>query len=110
VLFQSCGNCFGISDQCRAGPPRTNPTPAPKIGTDLKAITLTAMELNHSFLAFGIETGKRLLRGCDTFIRNVAQKVLGITTPSSTAEALCPEAGILNRKSGWPEFQRFSLV
>src|SRR6266404_3309520 len=74
VLFQSCCDCFWISNQRRAGSATNQANPGPQIRTNLQPVALTAMELGHPLLAFGIKTRKRLLRGCNTFVRNVAQK------------------------------------
>src|ERR1700719_2272398 len=77
VLFQSCRDCFRISDQRRTGSATNQPDPSPKIRTDLQPIALTTMELSHPLLAFGIKTRKCLLCGGNTFVRNVAQKFVG---------------------------------
>src|SRR5690349_17379970 len=74
VFFQSCCDCFWISNQRRAGSATNQANSSPKIRTNLQSIALTAMELGHPLLAFRIKTRKRLLRGGNTFVRNVAQK------------------------------------
>src|SRR5258708_5733764 len=78
ILFESRCDCFRISNQRGAGSAANQTDPGPEIRTNLQPITLTTMELDHPFLAFRIETSKRLLRRRDTFVRNVAQKIVGI--------------------------------
>jgi len=41
---------------------------SPKIRTDLKPIPFPTVKLAHLFLTFGIESGKSLLRGGNTFV------------------------------------------
>src|SRR5258708_10228636 len=74
VLFQSCCDCFWISNQRRAGSATNQANPGPKIRNNLQTVALTTIELGHPFLAFGIQTSKRPLYHSNTFGRNGAQK------------------------------------
>jgi len=76
VFFHSSGHRFRVPDQRGAGSTTHQANSGPKIGTDFKPVPSSTMQLAHSFLSFGIESGKSLLGSADALVRNMAQEIV----------------------------------
>ena len=76
VIFHSSSHGFWVPDESGTGSPRTNPTPAQRLGLNFKPVPSSCMQLAHPSLPFGIESRKSLLSSGDTLVGNVPQKIV----------------------------------